>query len=231
MIGYLYAGSLANNPGSVAAFWKGLAELGYIQGRNVRAEYREAKNDLSRVPDLVRDLVRREVSLIAVPGSGPTARVAMAATATNPIVFSNAGNPLQSGLVTSLSRPGGNVTGITDFGNDLSAKRLELIKLCGARLSRIGILHHAQLHVDRPRDRDRPPNAPALSLETTEAVVGEPQEIDAAFAEFVQAGVDASTSRRARCSSLSVRKSWRWRRGIACRRSTRSSCIRRPAVS
>jgi putative ABC transport system substrate-binding protein len=190
VIGYLYAGSLANNPDSVEAFWKGLAELGYVQGRNVRAEYREAKNDLSRLADLVRDLVRREVSVIAVPGSGPAARAAMAATTTIPIVFDNAGDPLQSGLVTSLSRPGGNVTGITDFGNDLSAKRLELIKQLAPAVSRIGILltrNYTSITREIAVARQ---SAPALSLETTVSVVGDQQEIDAAFAEFARAGVD-----------------------------------------
>jgi putative ABC transport system substrate-binding protein len=190
VIGYLYAGSLANNADSVAAFWKGLAELGYVQGRNVRAEYREANNDLGRVPDLVRDLVRREVSLIAVPGSGPAARIARAATATIPIVFANAGDPLQSGLVASFSRPGGNVTGITDFGNDLSAKRLELIKLLAPAVSRVGILltrNYTSIAREIAIARQ---SAPALSLEATESVVGDQQEIDAAFAEFAQAGVD-----------------------------------------
>jgi putative ABC transport system substrate-binding protein len=190
VIGYLYAGSLANNPDSTEAFWKGLAELGYVQGRNVRAEYREAKNDLGRVPDLVRDLVRREVNVIYVPGSGPAARVAMAATATIPIVFGNAGDPLQSGLVTSLSRPGGNVTGITDFGNDLSAKRLEMIKLLAPAVSRIGILLTRSYTSIASEIAIARQNAPALSLETAESVVGDQQEIDAAFAAFAQAGVD-----------------------------------------
>lgn len=190
VIGYLYAGSLANNPDSVEAFWQGLAELGYVQGRNVRVEYREANNDLSRVPDLVRDLVRREVDVIYVPGSGPAARVAMAATATIPIVFGNAGDPVQSGIVASLSRPGGNVTGITDFGNDLSAKRLELLKLLVPAVSRIGIVLMRNYTSIAREIAIAHQNAPALSLETRESVVGDQREIAAAFAEFAQAGVD-----------------------------------------
>jgi putative ABC transport system substrate-binding protein len=190
VIGYLYAGSLGANAPSVEAFRRGLAEAGYVEGRNVRIEFREAHNDLSRLSELALDLVRRGVSVIVVPGSGPAARVAKAATSTIPIVFNNAGDPIRSGLVASLSRPGGNVTGVTDFGNTLSAKRLELIKLLVPAVSRIGILitqNYPAVGGEIVSARD---GAGALSLETVATVVANQQEIDAAFAAFAQERMD-----------------------------------------
>lgn len=185
VIGYLYAGLLETSRDYLEAFWQGLAELGYVQGQNVRAEFREARNDASRLPELARDLVRREVSVIAVPGSGVAVRAAKAATATIPIVFSNAGNPLDLGFVASLSRPGGNITGVSDFGNQLSAKRLELIKMLVPAASRIGILVTRNYELADARE-----DLPVPSLETVLSVVGDQHEIDAAFDAFAREGID-----------------------------------------
>jgi putative ABC transport system substrate-binding protein len=190
VIGYLYAGSLGANLDGEAAFWQGLAELGYAKGRNISVEYREAQNDVRRLPDLARDLVRRQVSVIFVPASGPALFAAKAATATIPIVFVNSGDPIRMGYVTSLSRPGGNVTGVSDFGDELAAKRLEFIKLLVPSAARIGILtlrNNAGLALEVAHAREL---APSLSLETVEAFVVNLQEIDAAFASFAQARVD-----------------------------------------
>src|SRR6185312_8016070 len=184
------AGSLQANSENMADFWRGLAESGYIRGQNVRAEYREANYDLSRLPELARDLVRRKVSVIAVLGTGPAVLAAKAATDTIPIVFSNGGNPIRLGVAASLSRPGGNITGVTDFGNALSAKRLELLKLLVPTASRIGIpimANHRQIKnvVENSREGTR-----ALSLETVVSIVDSKQEIDAAFAGFAKQRVD-----------------------------------------
>ncbi len=188
-IGYLYAGSLGPNPESVQAFCEGLATSGYVAGRNVGIVYREADNDASRLPELALDLVHRNVDVINVPGSGPALLAAKAATATIPIVFSNAGDPLRLGFVTSLSRPGGNVTGISDFGNDLSPKRLELLKLLAPGVSLVGILvTRGYPGIAREAENART-GARALSIETTVSLVSNAQDIDAAFAAFVQAGV------------------------------------------
>lgn len=190
VIGYLYAGSLGVNPDGQPAFWKGLAELGYARGRNVSVEYREAQDDVSRLPELARDLVRRQVSVIFVPASGPALLAAKAATATIPIVFVNSGDPIRMGYVKSLSRPGGNVTGVSDFGDQLSAKRLELLKQLVPAASRIGILaprNYPGLAREVAHAREV---APALSLETVESFVVNLQEIGAAFASFAQDRVD-----------------------------------------
>jgi putative ABC transport system substrate-binding protein len=188
VIGCLYAGSFGPNFGE--GFWKGVAEQGYVRGRNVGVEYREAKNDLRRLPDLARDLVRREVSVIFVPAGGPGLKAAKAATDTIPIVFANSGDPIGLGYVKSLSRPGGNVTGVSDFGDELSAKRLELIKQLVPTASRIGILvprNYSGLVQEVERARAA---VSSLPLETVMALVRTPEEIDAALASFAQDRMD-----------------------------------------
>jgi putative ABC transport system substrate-binding protein len=190
VIGYLYAGSFGSDPAAAdEGFWQGLAEQGYVRGRNVGVEYREAKNDLRQLRELARDLVRREVSVIVVPASGPAFHAAQAETKTIPIVFVNSGDPIGMGFVTSLSRPGGNATGVSDFGNVLSAKRLELIKQLVPTASRIGILVPPYKGLVEDVERARGVVS-TLSLETVAAVVRTPEEVDAALASFAQDRMD-----------------------------------------
>src|SRR5262249_13353150 len=123
VIGYLDAGAPETSARFVAAFRKGLSETGYAEGRNVAIEYRWAYNNFDRWPELASDLVRRPVTVIAAMGGVPTALAAKAATGTVPIVFGFGGDPVQSGLVASLSRPGSNVTGVVTMNVELAAKR------------------------------------------------------------------------------------------------------------
>jgi putative ABC transport system substrate-binding protein len=128
VIGVLYAGSSAGaSPTYAAAFRKGIGQAGFIEGQNVALDFRFAENKPDLLPEIAADLVRRRVAVIVVPGSTIAVRVAKAATTRIPIVFMNANDPVQAGLVTSLSRPGGNITGITDMGVELAAKRLGLL--------------------------------------------------------------------------------------------------------
>ena len=190
VIGYLYAGPPGTNRDDQAAFWQGLAELGYERGRNVKVEFRAAQDDASRLPALARDLVRRQVSVIYVPASGPALFAVKAATTTIPTVFANSADPVQLGFVASLSRPGGNVTGVTDFGNELSGKRVELMKQLVPAASRIGILaprNYKGLASEVAHAREA---AAALSLETVASFVGSLQEIDATLASFAQDRMD-----------------------------------------
>jgi putative tryptophan/tyrosine transport system substrate-binding protein len=126
VVGYLDAGTPDTGANLVAAFRKGLGEAGYVEGRNVAIEYRFSHNEPARRQELVADLINRRVAVIMVDGTG-TALVVKAATTTIPIVFRGGSDPVTDGLVASFSRPGGNVTGVTNVGGELGAKRLGLL--------------------------------------------------------------------------------------------------------
>jgi putative ABC transport system substrate-binding protein len=128
VVGFLTALSEAGNAQFVAAFNRGLNETGFVDGRNVKIEYRYSEGHYDRLPALAQELVRREVNVITTTGGSPSARAAHAATTTIPIVFTMGDiDPVQAGLVASLSRPGGNMTGLSLLGGALGAKRLEIL--------------------------------------------------------------------------------------------------------
>jgi putative ABC transport system substrate-binding protein len=129
VIGFLSSGSWdGDNIRRLPPFRQGLGEVGYIEGQNIAIEYRGADNQLDRLAALAADLARRRVSLIAAGGSPVSALAAKSATSTIPIVFANASDPVRIGLVASLGRPGGNVTGVTQLSSELEAKRLGLLR-------------------------------------------------------------------------------------------------------
>jgi ABC-type uncharacterized transport system substrate-binding protein len=126
VLGFLNAASLDGYRPMLAAFLQGLRESGYIEGRNVAIEYRWAEGRGDRLPAMVADLVRRQVIVIAATTT-PAALATKAATTTIPIVFETGGDPIRLGLVTSLNRPGGNITGVTQLNTEVTPKRLELL--------------------------------------------------------------------------------------------------------
>jgi putative tryptophan/tyrosine transport system substrate-binding protein len=127
VIGFVHPGSAQSFARPLSAFLKGLSETGYVEGRNVAIEYRWAGDRSDQLPAMVNDLVRRQVSVLAVLGSTPAALAAKAANTTVPIVFTIAGDPVQVGLVASLNRPGGNLTGVVTLNVEIAPKRLELL--------------------------------------------------------------------------------------------------------
>jgi putative ABC transport system substrate-binding protein len=140
VIGFLHSGSPESTAGLIAAFRKGLSEVGYVEGDNVAIEYRWAYNEPGRLPELATDLVRRGVSAISTVSSTSAAVAAKAATSTTPIIFGISGDPVEVGLVAALNRPGGNVTGINDMSAKLAAKRLGLLHELLPAAARFAIL-------------------------------------------------------------------------------------------
>src|SRR4030095_12482236 len=138
-IGYL-SSNLAATSHRPEAFRQGLRDLGYVEGRNLVIEYRDAEGKVERVPALSAELVALKVDVIFVAGSTRVTLAAMQATKTIPTVFTNVGDPVESGLVTSLARPGGNVTGLSSLGPELVGKRLELLKQAVPGVSRVAVL-------------------------------------------------------------------------------------------
>jgi putative ABC transport system substrate-binding protein len=188
VIGYLDPTTPEVSASFVAAFRKGLSEAGYVEGRNVAIEYRWAHNEPDRLPDLAADLVRRRVAVIAIGDSTPAARAAKSATATIPIIFVTGIDPVQSGLVPSLNRPGGNVTGVTHMNMDLSAKRLGLLRELLPKASRIAVLVPPTLSTVVA---DLQEAASALKLSMEILPISANREIDVAFATLAQNPADA----------------------------------------
>ncbi len=127
VVGYLYSGAPETSAPWTAAFRQGLSEAGFQEGRNVAIEFRWANNEPGRLPELAADLVHRRVAVIVAPGTAATVLAAKAATTTIPVVFRTGGDPVELGFVTSLNRPGGNVTGVGAMSVETGSKRLSLL--------------------------------------------------------------------------------------------------------
>ena len=186
VVGFLHSTSPETNVSRVAAFRKGLTETGYVESRNVAIEFRWAAGQDDQLPELAADLIRRRVAVIATPGSTPAALAAKAATATIPIVFAIGADPIALGLVASLNRPGGNVTGISFQTVELVAKRLELLRELAPRATRFVALVNPDVPFTDAVVKDLQASAASLGLpvEILHARTG--REIDAAFATLVQ---------------------------------------------
>jgi putative ABC transport system substrate-binding protein len=138
-IGFLDQSSASVSAVRLEAFWQEIRKLGWIEGKNITIEYRFAEGKIDRLPELAADLVRLKVELIVASGT-PAALAAKSATTTIPIVMSNVGDPVGAGLVASLARPGGNVTGFSSLASELNTKRLEILKDAVPKLARVGFL-------------------------------------------------------------------------------------------
>jgi putative tryptophan/tyrosine transport system substrate-binding protein len=192
VVGFIRDGSADASVRLAAAFRKGLKETGYVEGQNVMVEYHWLEGQYDRLPALVADLVRRQVAVIATPGNVPSL-VAKAATATIPIVFGVGDDPVQQGLVASLARPGGNVTGINFFSTEVNAKRLRLLHDLVPKAVRIAVLlNPANAEIAETTLRDVKEAAPNIGLQIQMTLnartIG---EIDAAFATLARERPDA----------------------------------------
>jgi putative ABC transport system substrate-binding protein len=175
-----------------AAFRKSLAEAGYADGQNVTLEFHWLSGRYDRLPELMADLVRRRVAVIATPGSNPAALAAKAATTAIPIVFGVGVDPVQLGLVASLARPGGNATGVNFLIGDVTAKRLGLLHELAPKAARIAVLvNPANASIAEATLREIPGAARALGLQIRMLNASSSRDIDAAFATLVREQADA----------------------------------------
>jgi putative ABC transport system substrate-binding protein len=173
-------------------FRQGLKETGHVEGENVAIEYRWAENQLDRLPALAADLVRRQVAVIVASGGPAAAFAAKAATTTIPIVFSSADDPVRRGLVASIARPGGNLTGINFFNNELAAKQLELLRELAPAATRVAVLVNPASAMNTESTlREVESAARAMRLQIQVINASTSREIDAAFATLVRDRPDA----------------------------------------
>jgi putative tryptophan/tyrosine transport system substrate-binding protein len=188
LVGYLYAGPTEGVVGRQVAFREGLAEAGYFEGCNLAIESRWARNAFYRLPDLASDLVDRGVAVLVASGSVPAVLAAKAATTTIPIVFGFGADPLETGLVSSLDHPGGNITGITSWTVDIGSKRLGLLRdlLPGATRVAVFVDPNDDAIVAKSTISDVRAAAIAIGREIEVFYAGDAGDIDAAFANLVE---------------------------------------------
>jgi len=212
VVGFLHQGTPEDNAFTAAAVRKGLSEMGYVEGRDVAIEYRWARNELDRLPELAADLVRRRVAVIVTPGS-PATLAAKAATTSIPIVFGIGGDPVQFGFVASLNRPGGNLTGFTSMSLELAAKRLGFLHELLPRTTRFAALIDMNNLYTDSEITDLRAAASAIGRQIEILTVSTSHDIETAFASLAQKqvsglAVSASaffTSRRVLFATLAAR--------------------------
>jgi putative tryptophan/tyrosine transport system substrate-binding protein len=178
-IGFIAGGSPSSESPRIEALRQGLRDLGYMQGKNILFEYRYAEGETDRIPALAVELVQLKVDIIVTAG-GPMTRAAKQATSTIPIVMAAAGNPVGSGLVASLARPGGNVTGLTTITRELDDKRLELLKEAVPKVTRVGVLWNPEAAA-LPLFKQLEVAARSLGLQLQSLEVRAPEDFDGAF--------------------------------------------------
>jgi putative ABC transport system substrate-binding protein len=214
VVGWLYAGAPAAIAHLMPGFRQGLNDTGFIEGQNVTIEYRFAEGQYDRLPNLVADLIRRQVTVIVTPGSPVAALAVKDTTRTIPIVFSISEDPVKLGLVGSFARPGGNATGINFFSSEVIAKRLGLLHDLVPKAARIAVLiNPGNAPTAEATLRDIPEAARALGLQIQVLKASTSREIEATFATLGRERTDALfvagdaffSSRRVQFAVLAVR--------------------------
>ena len=188
-IGFLGATSAASYASRVEALRAGLRELGYVEGKNITIEFRWADGKYERLPDLAAELVKLKVDMIVTHGT-PGTRAAKQATASIPIVMAISGDAVATGIVASVARPGGNVTGATFFNPELAAKRLEMLKETLPRATRIAVLLNPDNPINGPVVREMELTAKVLKLQLEQTAVRGAHELAGAIAAMAAKRVD-----------------------------------------
>jgi putative ABC transport system substrate-binding protein len=212
VIGFLCGQSIEEWAEQVTAARKGLSESGYVEGRNVRIEFRFAQNQPDRLPGLASDLVTHKVLLIIASGGDAAARAAKAATSTIPIAASFGGDPVETGLVASLNRPGGNITGVSLFNVELVGKQFEVLRRAFPTARMVGLLVNIKNSNAKRMLQAAQAAAPTLGLNLHTLTAENDGEIESAFASvgqhvdaLVVVGDPFFTARRSRLVALAAR--------------------------
>jgi len=212
VVGFLNSETPTGYAPFAAAFLKGLNQTGFVEGRNVAIEYRWAEGHNDRLPALAAELVRLQVAVIGAAGT-PSVLAAKAATTTIPIVFSTAVDPVSEGLVASLNRPGGNITGVTNLGVELVQKQVEMLHQMVPKATLIAVLVNPSESFAEAATKDALTAGRALGLQIHIAQASSERDIDVAFATLTQAGAGGlvicpdpfSFSRRSQIAALALR--------------------------
>jgi putative ABC transport system substrate-binding protein len=191
VVGVLFAGASEELIPLLPALRKGLSEAGFVEGQNVATEFRFAQNAPDRLLELAADLVRRRVAVILAPGSMPAALAAKAATATIPIVFLTAGDPVQTGVVASFNRPGGNVTGISSMNAELAAKRIGLLHELLPPAARFAALVNPSNVITEAFIKSARAGVATIGAQIEVFTATDGREINAAFASMATKRIDA----------------------------------------
>ena len=186
VIGFLHSSSPTWHTHELTALRLGLKESGYIESQNVAIEYRWAENEYDRLPELAADLVRRRVAVLVVAGGAPPAVAAKAATSTIPIVLVFGSDPVRLGLVASLSRPGGNITGVTFLTTELMAKRLDLLRELAPQATTVAYLADTRFVTGQEMLRDMLAAASTLGRKVAVVEARSDRDFESAFATFVE---------------------------------------------
>jgi ABC-type uncharacterized transport system substrate-binding protein len=189
VIGFLRSASLTDATHLVAGFRQGLNEAGFVEGRNVAVEYRSADGQNDRLSALIADLIGRQVALIVA--NAIAARVVKTATTTVPIVFASGGDPVKDGLVTSLNRPGGNITGVVFFSETTGTKRLELLRQLVPKVTAIAVLVNPATPGTEEERGDIAAAAKAMGQQLIVLEIESGAELETVFTTFLQRGVGA----------------------------------------
>jgi putative ABC transport system substrate-binding protein len=191
VVGYLESRSSDTMADRLRAFRQGLKDTGYVEGENVRIEYRWAENQVDRLPMLAAELVRQRVNVIATTGGEPVALAAKAATMTIPIVFGVSQDPVPYGLVASHSRPGGNATGVNFLVTELGSKQLGLLHELIPAATRVGLLVNPKAPITERATRDVTAAASAIGLQVDVVQASDSREIESVFGTLVHNKADA----------------------------------------